>query len=149
MKSTPRKRTRGQTEIMMTPMIDVIFLLLIFFLTTSGVAQMELLMPTGMSNLSPKTGQSMDPPPPVTQDQLDQIVVKLSLENDVLQILMNGSAIPDDQLLARFKAVFAARPDVPLIIDPEGKVKAQDFVRVYDTARQAGLGRVYLAMRKQ
>ncbi len=149
MKSTYRGRGRGTTEIMMTPMIDVIFLLLIFFLTTSGVAQIEMLLPGAVSSVNAGAGVSDENPPQPTEDQLDQVVIKVKDQNGAIELQINGVVLSNDELATRFQAIFAARPDVPVIIDPDPKIKSETFVRVYDMARVAGLGRVYLATHKQ
>ena len=142
-------KPRRPIEIMMTPMIDVIFLLLVFFLTTSSFQVAELLLPSGVSNMSPPAGQVAENPPEPTDDQIEQIVVKVSLVDELPSVTVNGAVVAVEQLLPRFQAVFAARPDVPVIIDPDAKVAAKHVVAIYDNARQSGLSRVYLATRQR
>ena len=67
-------KPRRPIEIVMTPMIDVIFLLLVFFLATSSFQLVELLMPSGVSETEDNAGNTEAPPPEVTDDALDQIV---------------------------------------------------------------------------
>jgi biopolymer transport protein ExbD len=142
-------RPRKQIEVMMTPMIDVIFLLLIFFLATSSFQLIEQLMPSGVSRLSDATGNAVEPPPEVTQDALDQVIIKLEFAEAGTIARLNGVALSKLELLReRLLAISQARPDVPVVIDPEPKVQAKDVVAAYDWARQAGLTRVYLATRK-
>lgn len=142
-------KPRRPIEIMMTPMIDVIFLLLVFFLTTSSFQVAERLLPSGVSNMSPPSGQVNQNPPEPTDDQIEQIIVKIGMGGDVPTITINGGTVEMTELLPRFQAVFAARPDVPVIIDPDAKVAAKHVVAIYDNARQSGLSRVYLATRKR
>jgi biopolymer transport protein ExbD len=142
-------RPRRPIEIMMTPMIDVIFLLLVFFLTTSSFQVAELLLPSGVSNMSPPSGQANLNPPEPSDDQIEQIVVKIDMQQDLPRVSFNGSNIDLSELRPRFQAVFAVRPDVPVIIDPDSKVTAKNVVLVYDEARQIGLSRVYLATRNR
>ncbi len=142
-------RPRKPIELMMTPMIDVIFLLLIFFLTTSSFQVVEQLLPSAISEASSPTGNSDQPPPVPTQDAIDQVVVQLKLVNRTAVASLNGIDLANmSQLLPRLKAISEVRADVPVIIDPDGKVPAKDVVVAYDSARQAGLARVYLATRK-
>lgn len=142
-------RPRKPIELMMTPMIDVIFLLLVFFLTTSSFQVVEQLLPSSISQSSPAAG-SLDQPPPVpTQDVLDQIVVKLKLNGPQTIVNLNGQDLPEfAQLRTRLRAISQVRADVPVIIDPDGQVAAKEVISAYDWARQAGLSRVYLATRK-
>lgn len=142
-------RPRKPIELMMTPMIDVIFLLLVFFLTTSSFQMVEQLLPSALSDETATTGSSDQPPPEPTQDAIDQIVVKLKLSGVQAVANMNGSDLAEfSQLKDRLLTLSLVRADVPVIIDPAGDVPAKDVVQAYDWARQVGLSRVYLATRK-
>lgn len=142
-------RPRKPIEVEMTPMIDVIFLLLIFFLTASSFQMVEQLMPSAISEASAPAGDSAQPPPVPTQDAIDQVVVKLKLVNNSVVASLHGVDLPElSLLLPRLQAISQVRADVPVVIDPEGQVTAKDVVVAYDWARQAGLSRVYLATRK-
>ena len=141
-------RPRRPVEIMMTPMIDVIFLLLVFFLTTSSFQMVEQLLPSAVSQISSPMGNADQPPPQPTQDALEQVVIKLTPWNDSVSLMMNGDSLSDlSELEERLKAISAVRPEVPVVIDPDGDVQANHVVLAYDWARQAGLSRVYLATR--
>lgn len=142
-------RVRRPIEIAMTPMIDVIFLLLVFFLATSSFQIVEKLLPSGVSETAEISGSSDEPPPEPTDDALDQVVVKLYQQVGQPVAQMNGSPLADfTELESRLRAISLARADVPVVIDPEGDVLAADVVRAYDWARQVGLARVFLATRK-
>lgn len=142
-------RPRKPIELMMTPMIDVIFLLLVFFLTTSSFQVLEQLMPSAVSEASSTSGSSDQPPPVPTQDAVDQVIVQLKLVGAQPVANVNGSDLPEfSQLKQRLRALSIARADVPVIIDPAGEVPAKDVIVAYDWARQVGLSRVYLATRK-
>lgn len=142
-------RPRKPIELMMTPMIDVIFLLLVFFLTTSSFQVLEQLMPSAVSDASAASGSSDEPPPVPAQDAVDQVIIKLKLVGVQSVASVNGSDLPEfSQLKQRLRALSTARADVPVIIDPAGEVPAKDVIIAYDWARQVGLSRVYLATRK-
>lgn len=142
-------RARRPIEIVMTPMIDVIFLLLVFFLATSSFQLVEKMLPSGVSETKETAGsQDADPPEP-TDDTLNQIIVKLETSGDSIAASLNGTPLPDFAALQeRLEAISLAQADVPVVIDPAGEVKAVDVVKAYDWARQAGLARVYLATRQ-
>ncbi len=142
-------RPRKPIELMMTPMIDVIFLLLVFFLTTSSFQIIEQLLPSAVSQSSTPSGNSPKPLQEPTQDALDQIVVKLRMQQSAVSATVNGIALDNlTDLRDRLQAISQLRADVPVVIDPEGEVLAQTVVLAYDWARQAGLTRVYMAIRK-
>lgn len=149
-KSTRTGRPRRPIEIMMTAMIDVIFLLLVFFLATSSFQVIEKLMPSGLSKTSEAAGAGEDVEIDPTDDAIEQVVIRLKLEADRTVAEMNGVALPDFRSLKdRLKGLSLARADVPVVIDPASEVLAGDVVRAYDWARQAGLARVYLATRQK
>lgn len=149
-KATRTGRPRRPIEIMMTPMIDVIFLLLVFFLATSSFQVIEKLMPSGLSKASEVAGSGENVEIDPSDDAIDQVVIKLKLAGDRTVAEMNGVALADFRSLKdRLKGLSLARADVPVVIDPAAKVLAGDVVKAYDWARQAGLARVYLATRQK
>ncbi|MFN3190731.1 MAG: ExbD/TolR family protein [Aureliella sp.] len=140
------RRPRKPIEIAMTPMIDVIFLLLVFFLATSSFQVVEYLMPSGVSEQAETTGNSQQPPAEPTDDAIDQVVVKLQRRDGQTIAVLNDVVLPELQALeTRLKNIAATKADVPVIIDPEGEVLAAAVIRAYDWARASGLSRVYLA----
>ncbi len=142
-------KPRRPIEIVMTPMIDVIFLLLVFFLATSSFQLVELLMPSGVSETEDNAGNTEAPPPEVTDDALDQIVVKLQQDGDQVFAVLNEVKLANwQELHVRFRAIGSVGSDLPVIIDPAAEVQADYFVQAYDWARESGLSRVYLAIRK-
>ena len=142
-------RARKPIEIVMTPMIDVIFLLLVFFLATSSFQLVEQFLPSDVSEMKESAGSAQAEPMEPTEDMLEQVVVKLSQDGEQTIATMNGTQLAAlDELHDRLIAVSVAQSDVPVIIDPEDDVKASGVVQAYDWARQAGLSRVYLATRK-
>ncbi len=142
------RRPRRPIEIMMTPMIDVIFLLLVFFLATSSFQVVEKLLPSGVSNISESSGNAPAEPQDISEDRIDQVIVRLELQGKVAIAKMNGVALANlSELKQRLQEISAARADVPVVIDPAPEVLIRDVVRAYDWARVAGLSRVFLATR--
>lgn len=142
-------RPRRPIEIMMAPMIDVIFLLLVFFLATSSFQIPEKLLPTGVSEISAPTGQSDRPPPEPNPDAIEQVIIKGLLANGRTTWLLNNIPLTDvPQVQERLRALSQVQPDVPVIIDPDGKVPVGEVVAVYDAARAVGLSRVFMATRQ-
>ena len=141
-------RPRRPIEIVMTPMIDVIFLLLVFFLATSSFQVVEQLLPSGVSETKEAQGNSEQPPQEVSQDAIDQVIVKLEKQGETTVARLNEVVLPDMVMLkGRLQGISLAGADVPVVIDPEEDVVAADVIKAYDWAREAGLARVYLATR--
>jgi biopolymer transport protein ExbD len=130
-------------------MIDVVFLLLIFFLTTSSFQRLEKLMPSAVSaEAQSQGGESTEEPPQPTESDLSDCVIKISLEGGAVRYLMNDQEIASlETLAARIKGIVGIRPDVPIVIDPSDEVPARDAIRVYDIARSLGSIAVYLVGR--
>ena len=130
-------------------MIDVIFLLLIFFLTTSSFQLLEQSMPSSVSKLSEQAAGAAQLPADPTDDALDEVIVKLLETDGRVVVELNQVALASfAELRLRLQAIGAVRTDVPVIIDPEENVQAVNVIRAYDWARQAGLARVFLATRQ-
>src|SRR5690606_38208473 len=70
-------------EIPMTPMIDVVFQLIIFFLCTASFQIIEHALPSAVSVTSGSEASASPPPPPPEAD-FDEIVVRIVRENDAV-----------------------------------------------------------------
>ena len=145
--SNPRGRT--SLDSMMTPMIDVVFLLLVFFLTTASFTRLEKLLPSSVSAESEQAnGQSQDKPPPVPQDDLHDCVIKIRGTSDQLEYLWNGEPITGfKELEERMRAILKVRSDIPIIVDPEDSVPSGEAIHVYDIAKRAGATAVFMVAR--
>lgn len=141
-------RPRRPIEIAMTPMIDVIFLLLVFFLATSSFQLVEQFLPSGVSKLETPAGNAPTEPVEPTDDLVEQVIVKLKMVSGELVVDVNGAELQDaSELQQRLRAISLIRADVPVVIDPAAAVTMDLVVMVYDGARRTGLTRVYLATR--
>jgi biopolymer transport protein ExbD len=142
-------RGRSSLESMMTPMIDVVFLLLVFFLTTASFQRLEKLLPSSVSAQSDQTlGQAQDTPPTPPQEDIHDCVIKIKAQGDRLEYQWNGLAIATiDEIEQRLKSILKVRADIPIIVDPEDSVLAGDALRLYDLSKRAGATAVYMVAR--
>ncbi|MFO0410482.1 MAG: biopolymer transporter ExbD [Planctomycetota bacterium] len=145
--SNPRGRT--SLDSMMTPMIAVVFLLLVFFLTTASFQRLEKLLPSSVSAKSDTTlGESKDTPPSPPQEDIHDCVIKIKAQGDQIEYQWNGLVVTSLQdIQERLVAILNVRADVPIIVDPEDSILAGDALRVYDTAKRAGATAVYMVAR--
>lgn len=128
----------------MAPMIDVIFLLLIFFVCTASFQPPEEILPTNLS--LPGAIESAAPIDPEIED-LDEIVVKLLWAGGRVRWEINGRQY---DRLGEVRGVLDAiarrvRPDVPIILEIDGSVPMEHVIDVYDLSRRAGLEKVRFA----
>lgn len=144
--SDRRGRRRGPVEIAMTPMIDVVFLLLVFFLATASFELVEQMLPGNLSSPPPGASAADTTPPPIPTEDFDDVVVRLAMVADSLQVDINGAVLGSVQELpARLLAIIQIRSDVPVIVDPSGQVPMRNVIQVYDMARMSGATRVFMA----
>ena len=143
----PRAATNETMEVKMTPMIDVVFLLLIFFVWTSSFETPEFDLPSALAEPPPGGSEARtDASPPI--EIFDEIVVRLFIQDAVLLIQLNGQDIPDtESLQSQLKQILALGVQPPVIIDPSDQVTMDRAVAVYDVARRAGADRVLFAAR--
>ena len=135
---------RGRLEVKMTPMIDVIFLLLIFFVCTASFQPPEEILPTRLS-LPGAVESDQQPVDPELLD-LEEIVVEIlrrhgRAEWRINQRQYNRLAEVRDVLTA----VARVQIDLPVILDVEPAVPMEDVIDVYDLCRKIGLERVQFA----
>ena len=130
-----RHRVREQLDVEMTPMVDVVFLLLIFFLWTASFQiavddlEIEAVVVRGASDQ--KQPEPTDKPPP------EQIVIKVRAEGGWT---INGQVHSSFASLRQPVAGYAAQGySVPVFIDTEGDVPLGDVIDVYDMCRLEGL----------
>jgi len=136
---------RGGMEIKMTPMIDVVFLLLVFFVWTASFQVVEQILP---SNLSAVTGtepsETNDPPPP--EQDFPDVVVRISWNGT--QPVWQVNATPVESLIQvkeQLVQIAAIKTDAPVILHPDTNVPLGDVIDAYDVARLAGFQKVQFA----
>ncbi len=145
MKTVFPDRKRTAPELKMTPMIDVIFLLLIFFVCTANFQRLESVLPTNMS-LTGSSAVRRDMPMPEHLD-VARIVLTWNQERPAWSVEGNRCTSLREvrTLLNRLRE---AKSDLPVIIDSEKNVPMEHVIDVYDAARWAGLSRIQFAAEK-
>jgi biopolymer transport protein ExbD len=137
----PLKAHRGPTNlaIRMTPLIDVIFLLLIFFIMTIHFQRPEGVL---ANRLPEKGGQS------VTQQQDWEIVrlrIRLSItEGDMPAIRLQDREVHSYDELYGFLSMLPE--DVLLVVEPEARVPYRHVVGVYNACLKAEKHNIVFSM---
>lgn len=118
----------------MTPMIDVVFLLLIFFVCASVGQIRESLLPTKLSAGMVDSEEVVEHPKP-----LGEVWLHLRRIDDLRTVTeLNGREYRDfASLKAKLIELAQLAPEIPVILDIEPDVPLSDLVRVYDTCRAA------------
>ena len=134
---------RRPLQVEMTPMIDVVFLLLIFFLWTASFRIAEQGLPGQVADTTLPPGTTDSAPEPV---DFEPIVVRLLPASGSLTWTVNGQphvSLPSVQASLRAAAQVSAA--VPVIVDPAADVELGSVIDVYDAARGVGFEQVRLA----
>ena len=129
-----RSRTsRGPASLSLTSMLDVIFLLLCFFVTASVFSQWE----SEISIQLPSASTADEP------DRLPgEIVANLAKDGSVR---VNGAAISLEELGARLARIAKFYPGQAVIIRADREARYESLVKVVDTCRTAGVWNFSLA----
>jgi biopolymer transport protein ExbD len=121
------RRARKQVQLNVTSLIDVLFLLLIFFMITGTfkrVGELELSLPE--SSTSTPAGEGAG-----------SRQAELILAGDGT-LKLEGAEVLLPELKARLQALLAADPGSGILIKAETHVEHGDVVRLLDIVREAG-----------
>ena len=131
------QRSLGLTT---TPMIDVVFLLLIFFICTASFQVAEEILPTNLALQGNVTSSTQ------VELEWERIVVKLRVENDKLRWLVNEQ--PFDSV-AQTRSVLAQMAQIdatlPVTLDIDGTVAMFHVIDLYDVCRLVGFEKIQFA----
>lgn len=138
--------TRRELEIKMTPMIDVVFLLLVFFVWTASFHAVEYLLPSSLSQKqgTDQTTNQAEPPPEV---EFEDIVIRITFVDDRPAWSVNGQpAASLTEVHDRLTLVADIKTDSPVILHPDESVPVGNVIDVYDATRLAGFSQIQFAI---
>lgn len=130
----------GDVGSSMTPMIDVVFQLLIYFLCTASFAMSEQLLPTTL----PPTGAATYNAPKEVQE-LELIRISLSQGGGDLRIDLNGNPCASVAELRDRLRQLLALAELPAVLDVGPEVQLGHVVAIYDTCLVVGLKDIHFA----
>jgi len=138
-----QRETRGRIDIKMTPMIDVVFQLLVFFVCTVSFRATEEILSTKVTMQSGGTGTvEVDP----QLAELEEIVVKLLSRDGRTSWLINDRPyVHLIQVRDLLQTLARMQPNLPVILDIEAEVPLGDVIDVYDVCRIVGFNQVHFA----
>ena len=117
------------SQINVTPLVDVMLVLLIIFMVTAPILQQGIPVELPKVAAGPLAGAD------------EQLVVNVAKTG---QLFLNDTPMTPEQLTAKLKAIAAARPDRQLYVRADQAVPYGQVMRVMGAVHDAGLVRVGL-----
>jgi biopolymer transport protein ExbD len=131
-----RHRISDDAEINITPMLDIVFIMLIFFIVTTSFVKEK-----GLEVSRP----SSSPPKEVQQDK-GPIVVRIDASS---LISVKGRVMEPRAVVANLEREKAEKPTSPLIVAAHPEADTEALVTVLDAARAVGIESVNVATASQ
>lgn len=123
----------GNLGVPLTPMIDVVFLLLCFFVTSQIFAQWEteidIALPTAATGGMP-------------QRLPGEVIINVMADGTAV---VNGQTLDDAQLRAMMDRLVQLFPGQPVLLRADKATAYEHVVRVLDTCRQADIWNISFA----
>lgn len=120
-----------QSEVDLTPMLDVVFIMLIFFIVTATfVKELGLDVSSPDKNNNPKDSDKQS------------IVVKISSRD---RISIRHRDVDVRSVRANIERLHAENPEAPVVIQPHPESTTDIMMQVFDSARLAGVEAVSIA----
>jgi len=138
---TPMRRFSDRTplhtlsELNVTPLLDLAFVLLIIFMITTPLMEnsMDLIVP------SSATANTAVNPAQVQTISIDR--------NDVMKL--NNELVTESDLSDRLTQLKNEQPNLAVVVRPHRDLPVQDFVRVMDLLHKAGITKVSVMTRPE
>ncbi len=114
------------SEINVTPLVDVMLVLLIIFMVTAPMMQEQTSV-----NLPQAKGTPVD-----TKNEVDKIVITISAQS---KILLNDTIVTEEELPLRIKDITETKPDAEVLLRADKGVQYGIVARVIARLTQAGI----------
>ena len=125
-----RARQEEESEVNLTPMLDVVFIMLIFFIVTASFVK--------------EAGIDISRPPAATAERKERGNILVAITNND-QIWIDRRQVDPRALRANIERLHAENPQGSVIIQADVESKNGLLVQVMDAARLAGVSSVSLA----
>ncbi len=128
-----KKRSRYTIQTPLTSLIDIVFLLLIYFLLTTN-----FLVDEGIQIKLPRAKAAA----PQTRQEITVYVDRNG------RAYLNNAPVPEDELFRKLREMIGGEADRLVVVKADREVILNKAVKVMDMAKAAGAGRLCLATEK-
>ncbi len=125
-----RRRRAEQSEVNMTPMLDVVFIMLIFFIVTASFVK--------------EAGVDVIRPPAVTAESKDKGNILIAITENG-QIWIDRRQVDPRSLRASIERLHGENPNGAIVIQADQKSQNHLLIAVMDAAKAAGVNQVAIA----
>lgn len=141
-----RRDRQADMDSTMTPMIDVVFLLLVFFVWTASFQVIEHILPSQMTaQVGSAPSDPFEPPPP--EDDFDKIVIRIGWNgSDPTWTVRNQPIANLEEVRVMMQAIAESKTDAPIILHPDPIVPLGIVIEAYDISKQVGFEKVSFAV---
>jgi biopolymer transport protein ExbD len=134
MRKTSQRGHSTMNELNITPLLDLVFVLLVIFIITTPqmINSLEMSLPSGQK-----------PPPPdpnKPKPKINRVVV-----DDKGAVFLNNEYVPDANLMVKFRTLLADDPDPKVVVNGSDEVEYQGMIKVLDALQQLNITKVGLA----
>ena len=129
-----RERSYYQLQAPLTSLIDIVFLLLIYFLLTTN-----FMVDEGIQVKLPQANATS----PQTEEEITIYV------DSTGKVFMDNRAVPLNELFMIVKGKLGEKAGTPVVIKADKSVMLNKAVRVMDVAKAAGADRLVLATERE
>ncbi|SFR58303.1 biopolymer transport protein ExbD [Pseudidiomarina maritima] len=119
-----------EAQIDMTPMLDVVFIMLIFFIVTASFVK--------------ESGIDVNRPEAATAVQKDRANILVAI-SDSGEIWINRRQVDARAVQANIERLYAENPQGSVVIQADKKATTETLIKVMDAARAAGVFDVSIA----
>ena len=121
-----RSRVEGEeSKINLTPMLDVVFIMLIFFIVTA----------TFVKEVGLDVNQPEDDKPKTIDPDKKSIVIRITNRD---RIIIAQRDVDIRSVRANIERLHAENPEAPVIIQPHGDATTKTIVHIIDSAQKTG-----------
>ena len=121
-----RQDAEGEEKINITPMLDVVFIMLIFFIVTA----------TFVKEIGIDVNQPEDDKPQTIDPDKKSIVVRITNRD---RIIIGARDVAFEAVRANIERLHAENPEAPVVIQPHEDSTVNVITHVMDSARLAGV----------
>lgn len=124
------RKKADDAELDMTPMLDIVFIMLIFFIVTSSFVK--------------TAGIEINPPSASSAEQQENVNIFIAVSADG-EIWLDNREVDIRSVRSLVSRLHADSPDSAVVVEADKNSKTEQLMQVLDQVRQAGVSNVAVA----